>query len=196
MILAPILSALRQACGVGLLAARERRKAARCSDVSVQKILTDCCNGANGAPAMQASTGHSDATTGSTAPALARLQRNKHLPLSLCYELAGSKTLESSAWRAGPNQDLGRDEPRLRCPRWSNQDFVMPTVHSVPLPPSAPQTGVRMTCWVHIKHLLDKGGSKGYKKLFWGRRRRAQGGYEGRPQVHGLLGSALPLPEG
>ena len=44
----------------------------------------------------------------------------------------------------------------------------MPTVHSVPLPPPAPQTGVRMTCWVHIKHLLDKGGSKGYKKLFGG----------------------------
>ena len=63
---------------------------------------------------------------------------------------------------------MGRDEPRLRCPRWSNQDFVMPTVHSVPLPPPAPQTGVRMTCWVHIKHLLDKGGSKGYKKLFGG----------------------------
>ena len=44
----------------------------------------------------------------------------------------------------------------------------MPTVHSVPLPPPAPQTGVRMTCWVHIKHLLDKGGGKGYKKLFGG----------------------------
>ena len=44
----------------------------------------------------------------------------------------------------------------------------MATREAVPLPPPAPQTGVRMTCWVHIKHLLDKGGSKGYKKLFGG----------------------------
>ena len=44
----------------------------------------------------------------------------------------------------------------------------MATREAVPLPPPAPQTGVRMTCWVHIKHPLDKGGSKGYKKLFGG----------------------------
>ena len=72
---------------------------------------------------------------GSAGPALSRLQRNSYF--ALCYELAGGKTLESSAWRAGPNQDLGRDEPDF-MPRWSNQDFVMPTVLCPPAPAGAP----------------------------------------------------------
>ena len=53
--------ALRQACGVGLLcvACRERRKAARCSDVSVQqnRLLQRCQRSSS-----DASTGRSDAT--------------------------------------------------------------------------------------------------------------------------------------